>query len=151
MDKNNPVTGLKYVGFWMRLLATVIDIVILYAIILPLLISIYGWGYFESEESIQGLMDFLIKCVFPAAAAILLWIYKSATPGKMIISAKIMDANTGHSPSCVQSVIRYCAYLVSTVPLGLGFIWIAFDERKQSWHDKISKTVVVYSKKGPKD
>ena len=150
MDKYNPVTGLEYVGFWMRLLATIIDIVILYAIIIPLLVSMYGWAYFETEDLIKGPIDFLITCVFPAAAAILLWIYKSATPGKMIISAQIKDANTGHSPSSIQSIIRYCAYMVSTVPLGLGFIWIAFDERKQSWHDKISKTVVVYSKKGVK-
>jgi uncharacterized RDD family membrane protein YckC len=27
--------------------------------------------------------------------------------------------------------------------LGLGLLWVAFDRRKQGWHDKIANTVVV--------
>jgi uncharacterized RDD family membrane protein YckC len=38
---------------------------------------------------------------------------------------------------------RYFAYFLSTIPLGLGLIWVAFDKRKQGWHDKLAGTVVI--------
>ncbi|MGA7985503.1 MAG: RDD family protein [Burkholderiales bacterium] len=40
--------------------------------------------------------------------------------------------------------IRFLGYFVSIVPLGLGFLWIAFDRKKRGWHDLIAGTVVVY-------
>lgn len=61
----------------------------------------------------------------------------------MIFSAKIVDAKTGGKPSKGQLVGRYFAYILSGLPLGLGFFWIAWDKRKQGWHDKLSGTVVI--------
>ena len=72
------------------------------------------------------------------------WRYRGATPGKMAISARIVDAKTGGRPSTARLVVRYFAYIVSTLPLFLGFIWIGIDKRKQAFHDKIAGTVVVY-------
>jgi uncharacterized RDD family membrane protein YckC len=77
-------------------------------------------------------------------ATILFWRYRGATPGKMAISAKIVDARTFGPPSTARLVVRYIAYIVSTVPLCLGFAWIGIDRRKQAFHDKIAGTVVVY-------
>ena len=79
----------------------------------------------------------------PMIAAILFWKYRGATPGKMAIAAKIVDAKSGAAPSTGQCIVRYFAYLVSILPLGLGFLWIAIDRRKQGFHDKIAGTVVV--------
>jgi uncharacterized RDD family membrane protein YckC len=42
-----------------------------------------------------------------------------------------------------QSLVRYFGYFASCIPLFAGFIWIAFDRRKQGWHDKMANTVVV--------
>ena len=61
----------------------------------------------------------------------------------LAISAKIVDAKTGNPPTFGQSVIRYLGYYVSTIAFGLGLIWVAFDARKQGWHDKMAGTVVV--------
>lgn len=69
--------------------------------------------------------------------------YRQATPGKMAISARIVDAGTGGPPSTAQLVVRYLGYFVSTIPLCLGLLWVAFDPRKQGWHDKLARTVVV--------
>jgi uncharacterized RDD family membrane protein YckC len=74
---------------------------------------------------------------------VLFWIYRQATPGKMAISARIVDAKTGQAPSTRQLVIRYLGYFVSTIPFGLGLMWVGFDPRKQGWHDKLAGTVVV--------
>jgi uncharacterized RDD family membrane protein YckC len=62
----------------------------------------------------------------------------------MAISAKIVDAQTGGAPSTARLVVRYFAYIVSMLPLFLGFIWIGIDRRKQGFHDKLAGTVVIY-------
>jgi uncharacterized RDD family membrane protein YckC len=76
-------------------------------------------------------------------AIVLFWLYRQATPGKMAISARIVDARTGGKPGIGQLIGRYLGYFVSTMPLFLGLIWVAFDPRKQGWHDKLAGTVVV--------
>ena len=141
-----PRTRFEYVGFWKRVLASVIDTIILVVVIVPLLLAIYGTGYVELMQEgggFAGFWDAVLQIVFPAAAAILFWKFRGATPGKMAISAKIVDAQSGGPPSGGRLVARYFAYLLSLLPLGLGFLWIAFDRRKQGFHDKIARTVVV--------
>ena len=88
-------------------------------------------------------MHFVINTLIPAMAVVLFWIRVQATPGKMLIHARIADAKTGANPRPGQLVLRYLGYFVSGVVLGLGFLWVAFDARKQGWHDKIAGTVVV--------
>lgn len=139
---------MEYAGFWVRLGATIIDSLLLVAVTIPLLLSIYGRAYFDPEQTgfIAGPADFLISWVLPAIAVILFWMLKQATPGKMVLSLRVVDAATGNKPSTGQCIGRYFAYFVSTIPLCLGFVWVAFDKRKQGWHDKLAGTVVVRSK-----
>ncbi len=141
----------EYAGFWVRLWAYIIDTLLLLIVTLSILFVIYGgdyWfgDYWQSEEWFAGHLDFLVSWVFPALAVILFWIHRQATPGKMAISAKIVDAKTGQPPSTGQCVGRYFAYIPSTVFLGLGFLWIAVDAKKQGWHDKLAGTAVIRKK-----
>ena len=135
----------EYVGFWKRFVAFLIDSFILLVVTVPLLIAIYGMDYANRAQgdAFAGPWDAVIQLVLPALAVILFWRYRGATPGKMAISSKIVDARTGAAPSTGALVVRYFAYIVSTLPLMLGFLWIAFDRRKQGFHDKIAGTVVV--------
>lgn len=149
MDQNNhpQVTAesvIDYVGFWARVGAALIDTIIIGLVTAPLLYTIYGPEYFsQTEQMLMGKADFLISYIFPAIAVILFWHFKSATPGKMLIHAKIVDAKTYNAPSTGQLIGRYLAYFISTIPLGLGLIWVAFDRRKQGWHDKLAGTLVI--------
>ncbi|KXO09165.1 hypothetical protein AKG98_1377 [Moritella sp. JT01] len=133
----------EYVGFWARCGASIIDMILMIAITFPILHMIYGSQYWYSEELIMGLPDFIISWVFPFVATIMFWIYKSATPGKMVLKAKVVDAKTGNIPTVQQSVIRYIGYYISLLPIGLGFFWIGWDKKKQAWHDKLAGTVVI--------
>ena len=142
----NKTEELEYAGFWIRVAAFFIDSILIATITIPLLIAIYGTDYFESGRLIEGTWDFIISFVLPAVAIIAFWTYRSATPGKMVVRAKIVDAKTGEKLSTRQCVVRYFSYFVSILPLGLGFIWIAFDKRKQGWHDRLAGTVVVREK-----
>ena len=134
---------LEYAGFWSRTGAALIDGILLLLITMPILISIYGWEYLEAEDLVMGPADFLISWVLPALATVLFWLYKNATPGKMAIKAQVVDAQTGHSISVGQAMLRYLGYFLAILPLGLGIFWVAFDSRKQGWHAKIAGTVVV--------
>ena len=141
---------LEYVGFWARAGASIIDSLLVAVILFPLLAWIYGGDYWLDPRLIKGPADFLLSWVLPAVAIVLFWMYRQATPGKMAISARIVDARTGGVPTTRQLVVRYLGYFVSTIPLGLGLIWVAFDPRKQGWHDKLAGTVVVRSRhRGP--
>lgn len=144
-------TEYEYAGFWVRFGATLIDTIILMAITYPLLISIYGWQYFSSEKFISGPADFIISWLLPIAGVIWFWTKKEATPGKMALSLRLVDADSGNALSVSQSIGRYLAYFVSVLPLCLGFMWVGFDAKKQGWHDKLAGTVVIRPKnRGPK-
>ena len=142
----------EYAGFWARTGAALIDTLLSLLITLPLVVGIYGWSYFDPEQTgfIAGPADFLITWVLPAIVVITFWIMRQATPGKMAISARIVDATTGQPASTGQLVGRYFAYFVSIIPLCLGLFWVAFDRKKQGWHDKLAETVVVRNvRRGP--
>ena len=92
----------------------------------------------------------IVSCLYTVG----FWICKRATPGKRIIRAKIIDARTGGWPTNAQFLVRYIGYIILALPLWLGFIWVslplclgfiwaAFDKRKQGWHDKIARTIVI--------
>lgn len=134
---------LEYVGFWLRVGASLIDTVLVAMIAWPVLTAVYGREYWTSDVLLHGPVDFLVSWVLPAVAVLLFWTYRQATPGKIAIGARIVDAGTGAAPTNGRLFIRYLGYYVSTLPLLLGFLWVAFDSRKQGWHDKMAGTVVV--------
>ena len=80
----------------------------------------------------------------PAVAVIVFWLYRAG-------HARQDDHRCAHRrcaipagpPSTGQLIGRYLGYYVSMIPLCLGLIWVAFDARKQGWHDKLAGTVVV--------
>lgn len=135
----------EYAGFWIRVGAALIDTILIWLIVLPPLIGIYGMEYFESDDLFVGAWDFWLSWAFPAIAVIVFWVCKSATPGKMLTKIEIIDARTGGKLSVGQSIVRYLAYYVSIIPFMIGIIWVGFDKRKQGWHDKLAKTLVIKS------
>ncbi|MCX7891540.1 MAG: RDD family protein [Burkholderiales bacterium] len=135
--------GVEYVGFGRRCAAAVIDFLVIFVVTFPLLYAVYGRQVFDTDRMLLGPVDFVVSYVFPAIYAVAFWRYKQATPGKMAISAIIVDARTGGRVPLARLVGRYFAYFISAVPLGLGFLWIAVDRKKQGWHDKIVRTLVI--------
>ena len=133
----------EYVGFWLRAWASLIDTVLVLLLIVPLMLAYAGPGYFDDQRLVKGWFGLLVEWIIPAAVVLLFWIARGATPGKLAISAVIVDAGSGQAASRRQLVVRYLGYYLSTLPLGLGLLWVAFDARKQGWHDKLAGTVVI--------
>ena len=135
-----------YSGFWIRVLASLIDTIWLLALTFTLAWIVYGAMYFESTSFSQGPADIFISYVMPFILTLMFWYFKSATPGKMILGIKIVDARTMGKASTGKLCLRYLGYYISALILGLGFFWVGWDSRKQGWHDKIAGTLVIKEK-----
>ncbi|MDR2638719.1 MAG: RDD family protein, partial [Helicobacteraceae bacterium] len=101
-------------------------------------------GFFDSMtrrefETASNIISIIVSLIYTLG----FWINAQATPGKMAFGAKIVDAKTLGEPSVGQYIGRYLAYILSAIPLGLGFIWVAFDEKKRGWHDMLAGTLVI--------
>jgi len=142
----------EYVGFWARFGAFAVDSILAGIVLAP-----FGRFYFglDDVDPLRLLDDFLkllspvnlfFNGVLPAIALILFWVYRQASPGKMLIGAKIVDEKTLGKPTTGQLIGRYFAYYLSTIGLFLGFFWVGWDARKQGWHDKLAGTVVIKSR-----
>ena len=140
---------LQYVGFWARFWATMVDIVLLLMLIYPLFYLLYGSAFLERAGDFT-LVNNVINFLVPFIAVMFLWKSKGATPGKMLIKATIVDEKTLQAPSTKQLFIRYWAYLLSALPLMLGYFWAGWDKKKQTWHDKLAHTVVIQPQKAYK-
>ena len=143
-------TAYEYAGFWIRVLAALIDTVLVLLITVPLVGWFYGWDEvaFGSDSNFKPLR-FTIEGLLPALATLVFWRYRAATPGKIAIRARIVDARTGEAPSLLQLIVRYLGYFVSIFPFFLGLIWVGIDRRKQGFHDKLARTVVIRRKAEP--
>ena len=116
-------------GFGARLLAFAIDWMIFFVVSAPVSIL-----FFEASAAMP---------LLGALAVLAFWRLRGATPGKLAVGIRIVDASTGGPAPLGRLALRLLCYLVSALPLYLGFLWIAADRRKQGWHDKIAKTLVI--------
>ncbi len=123
-------TTYRHAGFWVRVVAALIDSVIIAAI-----------GFIVRQ--IIGDSD-PITIIIGAGYHIGMWVKNDGmTFGKKIMGIKVIQTN-GQAIDIKTGVIRYIGYIVSGMVLGIGFIWVAFDKNKQGWHDKIANTFVIY-------
>lgn len=132
---------IEYAGFWRRVAASLID-TILMIIVLALLAVPLGLMGMPIMQGHSG--SFFITDIIPMVIVVLFWLKFGATPGKQLLDCKIVDARTGRPLRLGQSILRYLGYILSTIPLFLGFFWIGWSRRKQGFHDYIAKTVVIH-------
>lgn len=141
----------QYAGFWRRLAAVSLDSALVITVTSPALYLIYGPNYFYwlltqfDLLNVFGLWDFTLTRVLPILILLFLWQRVGATPGKMLMHCGIVDIKTLSPPSRAQTITRFLGYFVSSLPLYLGFFWIGWDKRKQGFHDKLAKTLVLYT------
>ncbi|NOH73162.1 RDD family protein [Vibrio pectenicida] len=135
--------SLQYAGFWPRLGATLIDTVLLFLLTIPVMAWIYGELYWNSDEFLLGGWDLVLNWISPLFATVIFWVYRSATPGKMVFNLEVLNAKTGQPLTISTAITRYFSYYLSAIPLCLGFIWIILNKKKQGWHDLIAGTIVV--------
>jgi len=148
--------GVRYGGFWIRVVAAIIDTIIVSVVLAPFK-AIFGLGGlalggfdghgFHSPRA-------LLYLIFGGGVLGLLklganWLYEAlmesssyqATLGKMIFGMKVTDLY-GNRISFARATGRHFAKIISLVTLCIGFIMVGFTERKQGLHDMIAGTLV---------
>lgn len=148
----------RYGGFWRRAMAFSIDMVILNFISLILffigILALHAG--FVSRPPRISFAEMTGSFVIPYYIVTLLvnMLYftyfhgiAGQTPGKMIFGLKVVQT-TEEKMTPGIAFLRWVGYIVSGLFLYLGFIWIAFDGKKQGWHDKIAGTIVIQVRKG---
>ena len=136
-------------GLAPRALAMVIDVVLMASLSALLMWAVYGQPIAKWNDLRPG--SIVINWLLPLIACVLFWSWQGATPGKLIVGLKVVDASTGRKPSPVQALLRWVGYIVSTVPLFAGFLWARVDAEGRAWHDRIARTRVLRSRPAPAD
>jgi len=169
MDKKSSMTQktVHYAGFWVRFLATWIDMLVF---VIPIGLLIYflsdgglvdfsdfseSLSYAREGKALEALQNMpqasakwepIFELVV-AVVTIVFWKqFAGATPGKKLFGIHVVDAKSYQQINNKQAIIRYISYIISTIPLAMGFIMVAFDKKKRALHDIMAETVVIYKK-----
>lgn len=135
-------TEYAYAGFWIRVGASIIDAVIISLVAFPITYALSMVGLASMDTEVLTTWDF-ISLALQTIFIIVCWLKFAGTPGKRILRLKVLDEQTGEHLTAGQAIIRYLGYIPSVLVFCLGLIWVGFDKKKQGWHDKMAKTVVV--------
>ena len=137
LNKSGKESDYVYVGFWRRVLALFIDWIIL-AVVLNLITFFTSSLIFLSFYEGYYVLLLLIYLYFPLMESS----KYQATIGKKIVGAKVIDKN-GERLGFFHALGRFLLKIISYIILLIGFIMIAFTEKKQGLHDIIASTYVV--------
>jgi uncharacterized RDD family membrane protein YckC len=148
----------QYAGFWIRVVAWLIDAVIL-SIVNGVIGAFFGGGISALIKPGQDASTVNFAALFAAMGTMILvtlaiqFVYhaylesseKQATIGKMVLGLKVTDLN-GQRISFARASGRFFSKLISSLVLCIGYIMVAFTEKKQGLHDMIASTLVVRTK-----
>ncbi len=101
----------------------------------------------ESGKLAELLFNTTVQMTVLLISSAICWKFWSATPGKILMGMKIVDAETEKPMTNRQIILRTLGYIPSCGMFFLGIFWISFNKRCQGWHDKIAGTVVIYPPK----
>lgn len=133
-----------FAGFWLRLIAFIIDVVI---------VSSAGWvlGFVLGFAYVSAVGSAVhIGIVANGIGHLGMWLYfagyessrHQATIGKRIVGIRVTDS-AFEQISFGRATARYFAKALSVLTLGIGFLMIAVTKQRQGLHDRIAKTLVV--------
>jgi len=154
---------MTYAGFLRRFVASFIDGIVVWIIAFIILMVTAGPTFlvmlpYLSQHHMTGnpqlgavpasfpfaFFTGLFLCVvLPVLYFIIMWGRKGATLGKMAMGIRIVKTD-GSDISYGTAFLRYIGYqMISPALFCLGFLWMLWDDKRQTWHDKIASTCVV--------
>lgn len=156
-SQNSP--PLVYGGFWKRLLAFwlidgLVESLVGYLLILlffkppKITTATLNPNAFPFEIFAPLIIIFVFFVVFFYGYLVVTTALFGGTVGKLALGLRVIDEKTGQKIGWRKSFLRHVpGYVISIVVFYLGCLWVAFDAKKQGWHDKIAGTVVIDTKK----
>jgi uncharacterized RDD family membrane protein YckC len=156
-----PVVAVEYAGFWIRVVASVIDWVILLIVEMIVQYAIFRgsmkipqvqpsddpgqvlaqFGALIGAIGLLSAINTAVNCAYEA-----IFVAKmQATPGKMALGLKVVRPD-GSAVGLGRAAGRYFAKILSALILMIGYIMVAFDAQKRGLHDMICDTRVIKSR-----
>jgi uncharacterized RDD family membrane protein YckC len=132
-----------YAGFWIRVFAFLID-----AIAVGILVGIFTAGQPFPQAGPNWLYEYrwhsALETLIGFAYFTICWssVTGGQTLGMRVLNLRVIGTN-GQPISFPRAALRWLGIVISAAVVLLGLIWVAFDSRKQGWHDKIANTFVV--------
>jgi len=144
-----------YAGFWIRFAALFIDGIVVSIVTNPLTLAIgqgfsvqttenargevtgVTWDFDATRLALTALISILIPGVY-YTVAISRW---GQTFGALALSVRVEHPD-GTLLTPASAAVRWLGTFVSGLALGLGYLWMIWDGRKQTWHDKMAGSVV---------
>lgn len=127
-------------GFWIRFGAAILD-----GILLGIIGGVLTFPFGDSSSSsslLQGIIAVVYFTFLHSTKA-------GQTVGMRVCGLRIVDAATGGQVEPSKAIGRWLMSYVSAIPIGLGYLWMLWDDKNQTWHDKVASTLVVYSRVVP--
>jgi uncharacterized RDD family membrane protein YckC len=152
-DARPPGSGAQpigYGGFWIRVVAYIIDGILL-TIALGIISGILGISLIPGDPARVDPLEMMSKMgTLQAVGLVVNWLYfalmesspRGATVGKMVVGLRVVDEQ-GQRISFLRATGRFFAKFISTLILLIGYLMVAFTDRKRGLHDIMAGTLVV--------
>ena len=125
-----PARSLVFGGFWIRVLAFIVD-----GILLGIVEAILIWALTTTGQEIADVIGIVYF--------IGLWATTGQTVGMVPFGLRVVRNSDGGKITWGNAILRFIGLIVAIVALFIGVVWVAFDSRKRGLHDVIGRTVVV--------
>jgi len=149
-----------YAGFVTRLVAFVIDILIVSIFIavmlgtITLILSFFNInvdsikaGTHDLNKFANGVIIFLTSFAFTFLVSMVytmfFWMFAGKTIGKAVMGVRVIGPK-GARMTLGRSFKRYIGYWISAIPLFMGYFWVLVNDRRHGWHDMLAGTSVIY-------
>lgn len=138
----DPLAGAVYrapfAGLRVRLLAASLDLAVLLLVVIVIEV---GTGIPTVGWKSAGLLA-LLGALYLAGS----WGAAGASPGQRVLGLRVVRAADGEGIGPATGVLRVAGCALAGAPLLIGLAWVAWDSRKQGWHDKLAGTVVIHDR-----
>lgn len=137
--------NLPKAGFWIRVVAYLLDATLLGVVqlILSLMLGLVVGAIGGGGDIALSVVLWLFGATLSIAYAVFFTGYCGQTPGKMALRLKVIRAD-GSPLTYGRAALREVpGKFLSSILLGIGYLMVAFDNRKQGLHDRIADSYVI--------
>ncbi len=148
-----PAPGVEFAGYGARLVAYIIDGIILGVVIMVITFALVAvlaaTVSSDGDVSTGGALFTITLTIVILLISILyfpyFWQKNGRTPGMSMFGIRVVRDADGGPIGWGAAILRYIGFIIDSIILGLpiGFLWVFVDKRRRAWHDLIGGTVVI--------
>ena len=148
-----PAPGVEFAGYGARLIAYIIDGLILGVVISVLSIVLLAiLAMSVSNDNEVSTIGVITTVVWTGVIIIVSFLYfpyfwqkNGRTPGMSVFGIRVVRDADGGPVGWGSAILRYIGFFIDSIVFGIpiGFLWVFFDKRRRAWHDLIGSTVVI--------